>query len=542
MDATAACRRLIEAVLALVLLAFWASAFVGLGASGYWIDELWTLFVVDHSAGVLEVIRRTMTDTNPPAYNLIVHGWVRLFGDSEAATRSFSALCAVAASALFVAFAGKPFSRGARLFGAVAGVSSFFWFKQSQNLRSYALAMLILTALLGCAAAAKRQSRAGEPVSWGLCAAIAALGLLGAFVHYYLFFAVGLIYLALIAGVPDQRLRASLVVWGGVTVAGVLAYMHAAESHLIFTGLWFSNAPEALLTAFRNVWEQVLDGWAKVSLLILVVGMLYGLWDRRRPGAAEQAAPERDWIAGVALFVAFGLVAVGLAVSFLITPSFSARNLMIAAPCIWVLSAWLYDRADASAPRAGLLLVALAAAVSPLELFALEGRLLNRTEDWRGSAQYVDAQAACRGRDVPVVLPTVFIPDTPFARRLAEHDLFGRYYRGGGRLVARSPGDLATARDPRLVALFGARASGLDPCPVLAWGVHDLNDQQADMLAAALARRPEVNRPVSVRRFLSYRVVDDVFADRWRPGPPAAYVFEVARPAKDRHAETLQVR
>lgn len=517
--------RVIEIALALVVLALWVGAFVGLDASSYWIDELWTLFVADHSGGVGEVVRRALTDTHPPGYYIVIHGWVAIFGDSEAATRSFSAICAVAASILFIATSGAAFSRAARLFGAAAGAGSFFWLKQSQNTRSYALSILILTALLGCAVAAKRRSQAGRPVSWSLCAGIAALGLLGAFVHYYLFLAVGLLYLALLVGVPDLRLRATVVASGCVILAAILAYMRLAQSHLLFTNLWFSNSPEALAAAARNTWEMMLGDWTKRALLVLVAGALYSLRDQRAQVAkAAGAAPLGDWTCGVALFVALGLAAGGLAISFLIQPSFSARNLMIAAPCLWVLVAWLYDRGAARRSGVGLALAGSATLLIGFELLPLSGRLVNRTEDWRGSARYLGALPACRGHDVPVVLPTVFAPDTPFFRRLAERDLFGWYYRGGGRLVAHTERELAASRPPELVALLGARASGVDPCPVLAWGVHDLTDPGADQLAQALSRRPEVNGPVVVRRFLSYRRVPG----GWRPGWPAAYVFERA--------------
>jgi hypothetical protein len=517
-------RLAVEVVLALVVLGLWAGAFVGLDASGYWIDELWTLFVVDHSGGAAEVVRRALTDTHPPLFYLIAHYWVQAFGDSETATRSFSAVLGVAATALLVACNGQAFSRSARLFAAAAGASSFFWFKQSQNLRSYMLAMLLLTALLQCALAAKRQSRAGSPVSWGLCAAIAALGLVGSWVHYYLFLAVGLLYLALLVGVSDRRLRTTVVLGGAVILATLLPYMHVARSRLIFTNLWFSNDLPALQDAMKNAGDMVFDGWTKCALFVLAVGAAYGLWRRRRDRKAPEAgaAPLGRWIAGVSLFVAVGLLAVGLAVSFLVQPSFSARNLLIAAPCAWFLAAWLYDEAALGAPRAGFMFAGLAGVLMVFELLPLSGRLLNRVEDWRGSAQYVGAQAACHGRDIAVVLPDVFGPDTPFFRRLAERDLFGWYYRGGGRLVARTRTELATSRDPALVAMLGARASGTDPCRVLAWGVHDIHDAEAQALAQALSRRPEIKGPVNVHRIPSYRRA----GDGWEPGWPAAYVFE----------------
>jgi len=519
-----------EVLLALVLLALWAGAFVGLDASGYWIDELWILFVVDHPGGVVEVLQRAMTDTNPPLFYLIAHYWVGAFGDSEVATRSLSALCSVAAGVLLVACKGDVFSRPARLFGAAAGAASFFWFKQSQNLRSYALAMLILAGLLHCAVAAKRHSRAGRPVSWGLCAWIGVLGLLGGWTHYYLFLAVGLLYLAMLVTIPDRRLRATILLSGCLIVAPLLAYMRAARDHLLFTNLWFSNDRQGLAVAAENAWSMVFGDWTKAALLVLVAGMLYGLWRRRavpQPGTGE-IAQLGGWIAGVSLFVTVGLALMGLAISFLVQPSFSARNLLIAAPCVWFIAAWLYDQAAQSALRAGWVFAALAGLLLAFELPSLSGRLVNRVEDWRGSAQYVAARTACRGREIAVVLPDVFGPDTPFFRRLAEHDLFGWYYRGGGRLAARTRDELATSRDPDLVAMFGARASGADPCPVLAWGVHDISDAQAQALAQALASRPEIDAPVSVHRIASYRRA----RDGWRLGWPAAYVFERSEPAR----------
>jgi hypothetical protein len=521
-------QRVIEVVLGLTLLGLWGAAFLGLNASSYWVDELWTLFVADHPFGAPEVVRRALLDVHPPAFYLLIHYWMRLFGDGEAATRSFSALCAVGASALFVASTGKAFSRAGRLFGAAAGASSLFWFEQSQNLRSYGLAMLVLTALLSCALAAKRQSRSGERVSLGLSAALAALGLFGAFIHYYLFLTVGLLYFGLLVSVPDLRFRATLIGAGLFILACTAAYVQAQRGHTIFTTVWFSNDPSWLAGAFKDAGWQALGRWVKRALVVLAAGLLFGLWRRHRPAKAAgtpeaEATQLRRWLAGLSLLLVVGLALTGLAISLLVQPSFSGRNLLIAAPCVWCLAAWFYDEAVSAAPlRAGLALAAAASALVALGLVAQHGRLLNRTEDWRGSARYVSGLPACRGRDIPVVLPAVFAPDTPFYRRFAEQDFYGRYYRGGGRLVAQSAGELAASRSAPLTGLLDGRAGGADPCPVLGWAIHDMDDPKATELAQALAAR--VGRAVQVRRFGAF----DRAGDGWRPTGPGAYVFELA--------------
>ena len=55
-----------------VLIAACAFAFVGLNAEGYWTDELFTLFLVNHHGGPAAVWRRALTDTHPPLYYLLM--------------------------------------------------------------------------------------------------------------------------------------------------------------------------------------------------------------------------------------------------------------------------------------------------------------------------------------------------------------------------------------------------------------------------------------------------------------------------------------
>ena len=68
-----------------------ALIFVVIGASRpVWLDEVSSLsFATQDLHGLVEILR---TDTNLPAFYLILHQWIALFGDSEAASRSLSAI------------------------------------------------------------------------------------------------------------------------------------------------------------------------------------------------------------------------------------------------------------------------------------------------------------------------------------------------------------------------------------------------------------------------------------------------------------------
>jgi hypothetical protein len=115
--------------------------------------------------------------------------------------------------------------------------------------------------------------------------------------------------------------------------------------------------------------------------------------------------------------------------------------------------------------------LALLLAASALQLRA---RSLPLNEEWRASAAQVAAEPGCDGAPIPVVLPFVFGPSTPFFRRLAEERFFGRYFPDHARLHAYTPKEFAAATaNPQLRGLLQARARG--GCRLLAWGVHDLD-------------------------------------------------------------------
>lgn len=72
----------------------------GLGQPSYWLDELYSVTVSDFDWP--HWMTAMLADVHPPLYQLILKGWIAVFGDSELATRMFSTLCMVAAILLLL--------------------------------------------------------------------------------------------------------------------------------------------------------------------------------------------------------------------------------------------------------------------------------------------------------------------------------------------------------------------------------------------------------------------------------------------------------
>src|SRR4029078_9914062 len=86
-------RRVVAAMFA--ILGFGAALrFVQLGHDSVWVDEAFSARVAN--LGVTDLVQTaTSEDTNPPLYCFPLPGWINVFGDSEPALRSLSAVVGV---------------------------------------------------------------------------------------------------------------------------------------------------------------------------------------------------------------------------------------------------------------------------------------------------------------------------------------------------------------------------------------------------------------------------------------------------------------
>ncbi len=517
---------LFELAMALILGLGLVFAFVGLAASSYDIDELFTLHVIDHRGGLAEVTRRTLDHTGPPLYYGLLFEWSKLAGLSEAALRLPSAVFATGAVMLFALGAGAPFSRPARLSAAAVAVCGRFWMIQSQLALGYALALLVSAGLVVLALALRRRVQEGRS-PWPIWASLTLLSLAGAMVHFYLALEAGLVMGFLVLTTGPLRLKGALLGAGLACVAvtatyGAVLLNHTQEDieHMRLGGGSGFLVRQALL-ALRDAYGPL----SAVAMIAVIATAVARVRKGLREGVPVKAliGPDLQWSAGLAAFVLVGMAVLGVAASLAVAPSFSGRGLLVAAPMAWLLTAVAFElrgfRRQAPQHPALMLVMALVLGVSQAQ--QLQGRFLPRGEEWRASARYVDETKTCQGRPIPVLEPPRYGPPTPYFIRLDQAAFYGRYAASPQRLVPFAMADVAAGR-PDLAALWKERlGADASHCPILAAQVHGLSPGQAEDLRRAIASA--VGAPddrVVLRSFPNFRL--KLFG--WRP-QAGAYIY-----------------
>jgi 4-amino-4-deoxy-L-arabinose transferase-like glycosyltransferase len=137
-------QRLEHALVPLSLAVLLLFVIVGIDRS-VWLDEAYSIFVSNHNfAGIAEQLRN---DNNLPAYYYLLAIWMRVFGDSEVATRALSGFFYIG-STVATFLLGLSLFRDCRpaLYGAFFPLISRQAIHQAQNVRTYSF-LSFLTAL-----------------------------------------------------------------------------------------------------------------------------------------------------------------------------------------------------------------------------------------------------------------------------------------------------------------------------------------------------------------------------------------------------------
>jgi mannosyltransferase len=403
-------------VLAALTVAAAALRFPGIGHQSYWYDEGYSVVLVHHSPGQMLGLLPT-TENTPPLYYCVLWVWAHIFGYGEAAMRSLSALAGVATVPAIYAAGSKLVSRRAGLIAAalVACNPLLIWY--SQEARSYALLLLLVTlSLLAFAHARSPRPSNGVLVAWALAASLTLA------THYF----------GVLAVIPEslwllwvhRRDRRVLVAVGTVGAVG-LALLPLAITQRT-NAVWIARYP--FDRRLGQIAPQLLLGTGAPARTVLkVVGaaavVLAATLFARRADASERAGA---LVAG-ALAASGFLLALALV---LVADELITRNVMvILIPMIVLVAGGLGAR------RAGALGIAGAATLCTVGIIAAVGVAADwryQRPDWRGLAATIGVRSpAGAGRAILMEnyerrLPLeVYMPGLRYlsARGAAVHEL-----------------------------------------------------------------------------------------------------------------------
>lgn len=380
-----------------------------------------------------------------PLYDLLLHGWIRVFGDGVTAMRGMSALLGTIAIVLvFAAVREVCRSLGGEAGAAVGDLTggfaaliyaiNFIMVTSDRTLRMYPLAM---SAELLQIFFLVRSQRRGGWLNYAGAAIFTATMIAANFTACFLLLAEGLWFVCLLAAKALGARTEDLAIFrpGAALTAGVallaplLPAAFASSRQAVAMGAldWIKMRPIS--------WPyQVLSSAASSRVLFWSFAVLagFGVWRQWR-SARLASGFFAAWTAGPIL----GL----MAVTYLIRPLEFPRYALIAFVGMFALAAF-----GAAALRAGVVHLALAAALVGLSLPRTHHAIKHPHEaDWREATEIAARQTA---------------PDEPIAVFPAYCENVVRYYL--------SPDRRATARgenacgSPRVLILSGREIMGRD--------------------------------------------------------------------------------
>ena len=348
-----------------------ALRFATLSSQSFWLDEA----VAIHSArldigGLFHSLAHT--EGNPPLYFVLLDGWMRVFGGSEAAIRSLSALFGTAAIVLAYEIGRRLATPRVGLVAAalVAFNPLLVWF--SQEARPYSLLVLLSGLSFLLFAMALERPTAKLLGGWAVASGLAFA------THYF----AGLVILPELIWLlyrvrPWRRVLAAVAAFAVVPLALIplVATQGQLQDYSFVKG-------EALATrVFAQVPKQWLVGYdapAETAVVIAsAAAVLIGLWlaVTRTEGRERRAA----FLGGA---VGLAALAIALVLALLGADYYLSR---------YVLAAWLplalVVAAGLSTRRLGLVCAAVLSAVWVFVVLSVNTRPELQRDDWRGVAR-----------------------------------------------------------------------------------------------------------------------------------------------------------
>ena len=146
-------------------------------AGDYWSDEIFSMMISRSWSGMQEYFRNY--ENNMSLYYVTLHGWIKVFGDGEAATHSLSLLYASFTLPVFYTLARVWFNKSTALLSSILLAGNPLFVFYSLEVRSYS--MLILASVISTLIFVRlaRKPGLGLAIGYGLSVIIAT------YIHYF---------------------------------------------------------------------------------------------------------------------------------------------------------------------------------------------------------------------------------------------------------------------------------------------------------------------------------------------------------------------
>jgi hypothetical protein len=348
---------------------------VRIGNKSLWFDEAVSATFSDRSFPQL-LPEITGGDPNMSLYYVLLNLWRRMFGDSEFALRSMSALAGAGAVVAIYILGTRLFSRRTGTFAAVLLAVNAFMIQYAQTARGYTLVAFLVT--LSCYLFVCELARP----SVGVRVAYVVVSVAAVYVHYF----AALVLIAQFCALAFLGLRQHLTRARIATALTVIALCLPAMVFARTGGTSRINwIPPLKLLSVPAVIVKMAGGSETLTAVFCLAGA-WAIWrvvvERRLDGDLP-----RDW----SLLFVLMWVAVPFVIAFGVSlrrPLFLAQYLIVCLPALCLMSAAALSAID---PRKhGSWVVALCFVVSLVRVVVLYRD--ESDEDWRSAERYVSSQ------------------------------------------------------------------------------------------------------------------------------------------------------
>jgi 4-amino-4-deoxy-L-arabinose transferase-like glycosyltransferase len=342
-----------------------------------WLDEAYTDHLVHLGLGaMLSAIPRS--ESTPPLYYVLAWGFTHVFGYSELALRSVSAIAGVATVTVAYTLAARLAGlRAAVISGVLLALSPLMiWY--SQEARAYSLAALLATGTILCLVRYFDTLDTRWLTGWAVTAA------LGLCTHYFVAFVVLPEIVWLIwrrrARREVQAAVALVVVVALALVPLALAQRGTGHADYIAQGALTARSvqvPKQFLVGYASPWQALT---ASLATLLVLAGSLW-------PLVRYRARIDRSTL--IPLLAGLSCVLVPLVLAIVGVDFLNTRNVLPALPALLVVAAVGFA-APQTWPRGGVLAGGLAALFAVVVLL-VDTNVNYQRADWRGASHALGA-------------------------------------------------------------------------------------------------------------------------------------------------------